>query len=131
MRSKETLLRLHRFKCEEKLRQAGEIELMITDFQRKGTELDLQIEMEEKRSGVSDPKHFSYSMTAKSIRDRKENLMRSLAGLKDQLARAQEALEDERSELRKIELMVEKQSGGRSPTVIPRTARAERSPIIS
>ena len=78
MRSKDTLLRLHRFRYDEKRRQVGEIEAMIADFRRKQDDLDLQIQAEEERSGVSDPEHFNYSMTAKALRGRRDNLLRSI-----------------------------------------------------
>jgi len=111
MRSKGTQLRLQRFKVEDKRRQVAEIDLMITDFKRKQGELDQQIEMEETRTGIADPGHFNYSMTAKAIRDRRANLDKSIAELEDQLAVAQEALEEDEAELRKIELMAEKEGG--------------------
>ena len=40
MRSRETLLRLHRFRTEEKRRQVADIEGMIQDFMRKYDDLD-------------------------------------------------------------------------------------------
>ena len=42
MRSRETLLRLHRFRTEEKRRQAADIDGMIQDFMRKFDDLDAQ-----------------------------------------------------------------------------------------
>ncbi len=55
MRSKDTLLRLHRFHVEEKRRQVGDIEMMMADFRRKQDDLDQQIAYEEQKNGVSDP----------------------------------------------------------------------------
>lgn len=115
MRSRETLLRLHRFRTEEKRRQVADIDGMILDFMRKYDDLDAQVKIEESRNGVSDPNHFNYSLSAKAARGRRENLMKSIAELKDQLADAQAALIDEERELRRAELLVEKEGGAQSP----------------
>ena len=113
MRSKDTLLRLHRFPVEEKRRQVGDIEMMMADFRRKQDDLDQQIAYEEQKTGVSDPANFNYSMTAKSIRNRRENLLATIGDLQDQLDRASEAVAEEESELRKIELLAEKDASHR------------------
>ncbi len=109
MRSKDTILRLQRFRFEEKRRQVFEIELMIADFKRKQDELDQQIAIEEGKNGVSDPKNFNYSMTAKALRLRRENMSHSMDDLKLQLSDAQAAFEETERELRKAELLVEKE----------------------
>ena len=74
MRSKNTYLRLQRFRSRNRRRQAQAIEAMIADFRRKQDDLDLQIAAEEHRNGVTDPGHFNYSMTAKSLRGRRDNI---------------------------------------------------------
>lgn len=111
MRSRDTLLRLHRFRTEDKRRQAADIESMIQDFMRKYDDLDAQVKIEEGRNGVSDPTHFNYSLSAKSARGRRDNLMKSIAGLRDRLAAAQESLAEEQTELRRVELLMEKEAG--------------------
>ena len=115
MRSRETLLRLHRFRTEEKRRQVADIDFMIQDFTRKFEDLDAQVKFEESRNGVTDPAHFNYSLSAKAARGRRDNLMRSIAELNDQLAEAQTALEAEEQDLRRVEMLAEKEQGGGSP----------------
>jgi flagellar FliJ protein len=115
MRSRETLLRLHRFRTAEKRRQVADITFMIQEFTRKFEDLDAQVSFEESRTGVSDPGHFSYSLTAKSARARRDNLMRSIAELRDQQAEAEAALAAEEQDLRRAELMAEKESQGAAP----------------
>ena len=112
MRSRETLLRLHRFRTEEKRRQVADIEFMIQDFTKKFDDLDGQVKFEESRTGVSDPSHFNYSLTAKSARARRDNLMRSIAELRDQLNEAQLHLANEEQELRRAEMLAEKEGMG-------------------
>lgn len=108
MRSKDSMLRLHRFKAEDKRRQVTEIEFMISDLQSKVEEFELQIAHEEKVSGVSDINHFNYSTTAKSIRVRADNIAQSVLGLNDQLEVAKAELEEVEADLRKIELLAQK-----------------------
>ena len=111
MRSRDTLLRLHRFRTQEKRRQTVDIEGMITDFMRKYDDLDIQVKIEESRNGVSDPAHFNYSLSAKAARGRRDNVMKSIGELKDQLAEARTALGEEEQELRRVEMLVEKEAG--------------------
>ena len=115
MRSRETLLRLHRFRTEDKRRQAADIDGMIQDFMRKYDDLDAQVKFEESRNGVTDPGHFNYSLSAKAARGRRDNLMRSIAELRDQLADAQAALAEEEQELRRAEMLAVKEGGSLSP----------------
>jgi flagellar protein FliJ len=119
MRSRETLLRLHRFRTEEKRRQVADIDGMIQDFMRKYDDLDAQVKFEESRNGVTDPTHFNYSLSAKAARGRRDNLMRSIAELRDQLADAQSALAEVEQELRRAEMLVEKEGGAPTPMFPP------------
>ena len=128
MRSRDTLLRLHRFRTEDKRRQAQDIDSMIQDFMRKYDDLDAQVKIEEGRNGVSDPAHFNYSLSAKAARGRRDNVMKSIAELKDQLTAARELLAEEQTELRRVEMLVEKEGGaiaampGGTPSLSPSPA---------
>jgi flagellar export protein FliJ len=117
MRSRETLVRLHRFRTEEKRRQVADIEAMIADLLKKYDELDGHVKFEEGRSGVTDPNHFNYSMAAKAARTRRDNLMKSIADLRDQHEAALAALADEEAELRKVELLAEKENALAQPSM--------------
>ena len=124
MRSRETLLRLHRFRTEEKRRQVADMEFMIQDFMRKYEELDAQMKFQESLNGVTDPSHFNYSLAAKAARGRRDNLMRSIAELRDQLADAQAALIHEEQELRRVEMLAEKDQQG-AASAMPLAAAAQ------
>ncbi len=108
MRSRDTLLRLQRFRVEERQRQLVDIEAMIAEFQRKEEELTHQIEAEEARSGIDDPGHFSYPTAAKAALARRENLRKSIGELQGQIDDARAALAADEAELRKLELLVER-----------------------
>jgi flagellar FliJ protein len=111
MRSRETLLRLHRFRTEDRRRQAADIDGMIQDLTKKYDELDSHVRFEESRNGVTDPANVNYSMAAKATRGRRDNLLKSIADLKDQKAAVVAQLADEEVELRKVEMLMEKESG--------------------
>jgi flagellar protein FliJ len=118
MRSRETLLRLHRFRTEDRRRQAADIDGMIQDLTKKYDELDSHVRFEESRNGVTDPANVNYSMAAKATRGRRDNLLKSIADLKDQKAAVMAQLVDEEAELRKVELLMEKESGASTAPAI-------------
>jgi flagellar protein FliJ len=119
MRSRDSLLRLHRFRTEDVRRQAADIDMMIQDLMRKHDDLEQHIKFEEQRSGISDPGHVNYSMAAKSSRVRLENLLKSVGELRDQHENMMERVKDEEGELRKVEMLVEKEGGSSKLSPMP------------
>lgn len=109
MKSRETLVRLHRFQVDEKRRQVADIEAMIADFRRMEQDLEHQITTEQERSGITDVTHFAYPTFAKAAMDRRNNLLSSIEELEQQLAEAKEEFSEVYSELKKYELMQEKE----------------------
>jgi flagellar protein FliJ len=83
MKSRETALRLKRFEADEKARNVADLEGMIRDFEGMAYDLERQIKAEEDRTGVRDPQNFAYSTFAKSARQRHENLLNSIEGLRE------------------------------------------------
>jgi flagellar export protein FliJ len=108
MKSRETLIRLKKFQVDEKRRQVMQIEGMIADFQRMASDLDREIHTEQDRAGIHDPAHYAYPTYAKAAMTRRENLTRSADELKGQLADAQAALAEAFEELKKVELLGER-----------------------
>ena len=108
MKSRDTLIRLKRFQVDEKRRQVAQIEMMIAEFERMAAELDEQILAEQKRSGISDVAHFAYPTFAKAAMARRDNLMESANELRGQLDAAQAALSEAVEDMKKIELMEER-----------------------
>ena len=105
MKSREGLLKFKRFQVEEKRRRVAQIEAMVAEFGRMAGDLDREIETEEKRAGISDPAHFAYPTYAKAARSRRDNLVNSAAELKDQLEDAKGQLEVAFEDLKKIEIL--------------------------
>jgi flagellar protein FliJ len=84
--SEQALIRLKDLQIDMARRQVAQIEAMITDFDCMLATLDNEIVAEESRTGIRDPAHFAYSILAKTTIARRNNLKRTLTGLKDELA---------------------------------------------
>jgi flagellar FliJ protein len=108
MKSRETLIRLKKFQVDEKRRKLAQIEGMIAEFERMATDLEREIRTEQDRAGIHDPAHYAYPTYAKAAIQRRENLKRSADELKTQLEDAKNALAEAFEELKKVELLDER-----------------------
>jgi flagellar export protein FliJ len=111
MSKRENLLRLARFKVTEKRRQVDQLQLMMAEFERMATELDVQINNEEKRSGITDTTHFAYPTFAKAARARRDNLVNSVGDLRIQMNAARISLEEAEAELSNAEKLEQRDNG--------------------
>ena len=59
---------------------------MINDLDSVVATLESEIEAEENRVGIRDPRHIRYSALAKATIARRDNLKRTVSSLKDELA---------------------------------------------
>ena len=108
MKSRETLIRLRKFQLDERRRRVAQIEAMIGDFERMAADLDREIKAEQDRAGIHDPHHFAYPTYAKAAMARRENLRRSAEDLRMQLEDAKAALDEANGEMKKVELLDER-----------------------
>lgn len=108
MKSRESLIRFRRFQVDEKRRHVTQIETMIADFERMAADLDKQIKDEQDRAGIHDVNHFAYPTFAKAAIQRRDNLKRSAAELQGQLEDARGQLADAFEELKKVEILEER-----------------------
>jgi flagellar protein FliJ len=108
MKSRDAVIRLKRFEVEEKRRKVAEIETMIGDFNQMAGDLDRQIAIEQDRAGISDINHYAYPTFAKAALQRRNNLMTSTVNLEAKIQAAREELETALEELKKIELLEER-----------------------
>ena len=108
MKSRETLIRLKKFQVDEKRRRVAQIEGMIADFQRMSVDLEREIQAEQDRAGINDPSHFAYPTYAKAAIQRRENLNRSTDELHGQLEEARGHLADAFEDLKKVEMLDER-----------------------
>lgn len=117
MKSRESLIRLKRFQVDEKRRQVMQIETMVDEFRRMMDELDRQIIIEQEKAGINDVTHFAYPTFAKAARTRRENLQTSIDDLMVQLERAQDDMATAVEELKKVELIEERDQARTSAAV--------------
>lgn len=108
MKSRETLIRLKKFQVDDKRRRVAQIEAMIAEFDRMAAELEREIQSEQERTGIHDPAHYAYPTYAKAAIVRRDNLKHSTEELRAQLVDAREALAEAYEELKKVELLDER-----------------------
>ena len=108
MKSRGTLIRLKRFQVDEKRRHVAQIEFMIADFERMMVDLDREIMYEQEKAGIHDESHFAYPTFARAAKNRRDNLKASADELREQLKEAQAALGEAFEELKKVELLEER-----------------------
>jgi flagellar export protein FliJ len=115
MKSRDTLIRLKRFQLEEKRRRVRQIEMMAAEFMRMSSELEREIAVEEKRAGISDPRHFAYPTYARAAASRRDNLKSSIAELTAQLEEAKAAELDAEAVLVKVEALENRDKAAERP----------------
>jgi flagellar export protein FliJ len=108
MKPRDTMIRLKRFQVDDRRRQFMQIEAMVAEFTRMAADLDREIQAEETRAGIKDTAHFAYPTYARAAAQRRDNLLRSSEELKEQLADAQRLMDEAEEELKKVELLGER-----------------------
>ena len=71
-------------------------------------DLEREIKIEQDRAGIHDPAHFAYPTYAKAATSRRENLKHSTDELRVQLDDAKAALGEAFEELKKVEMLDER-----------------------
>jgi hypothetical protein len=89
----ERLNRLRQIGFEATRQRVKQIEAMIADFERMASMLEADMRAEEDRTGIRDMGHFAYSTCARAMTQRRDNLKRSIAELRRQLADGKVALD--------------------------------------
>lgn len=108
MKSRESLIRLKRYQVDEKRRQVSQIEAMMADFARMASELDREVSIEQEKAGITDAGHYAYPTYAKAAAQRRDNLRESEDNLRGQLEAAQDELAEAVEDLKKVELLEER-----------------------
>ena len=122
MKARENLDRLKQFQVSDKRRQLLQLDMMIAEFERMASELELQIAAEEKKAGITDINHFAYPTFAKAARLRRDNLMNSQQDLLQQRTTAESLLAEAEAELSKAEALESRDARSRDAEVPLRSA---------
>jgi len=107
MKSRETLIKLHRFRADEAKTKLAGLESIRADLGRKVTELDNHLSEEGRRATENDIGRFAYPSFARSIRERKEKLASSIAEIERSIGEARIDLQEAFRDLKKFELAEE------------------------
>lgn len=107
MKSRETLIKLHRFRADEAKSKLGGLEMIRVDMGRKVAELDNHLSEEGRRATENDIGRFAYPSFARSIRERKDKLAASIAEIDRSIAEARIEVQEAYQELKKFELAEE------------------------
>ena len=107
MKSRETLIKLHRFRAYEAKTKLAGLEGIRADMGRKVVELDNHLSEEGRRATENEIGRFAYPSFARSIRERKEKLAASIAEIDRSIAEARIDLQEAYQELKKFELAEE------------------------
>ena len=122
MKSRENLVRLKQFQVNEKRRQLLQLDMMIAEFDRMAAELEVQINAEEKKAGITDLNHFAYPTFAKAARLRRDNLKNSQYDLAQQRSAAESLLAEAEAELSRAEMLESRDSKLRDADPAQRSA---------
>ena len=97
-----TLKRVKNFQIQAVRRKMAQIGSTIDDFELLDAELAREIKSIEIQSGISDPTNFSYSLIARAVMQRRENLRRSADELRKGLGETRQTLSEALIELEQM-----------------------------
>lgn len=107
MKSREGLVRLHRFRVEEIRKRLKSLDDMRGDLAKKMGDLETMVQEEQRRSINSDLGRLAFPSFARSIQARRENIQRTIDEVEKQAATVSEELQGAYRELKKYEIAVE------------------------
>ncbi|MCC6921302.1 MAG: flagellar FliJ family protein [Alphaproteobacteria bacterium] len=129
MKSRDTLLKLYKFRVDEAKTRLHGFEQMRADMTRKIVELEGHLSEESRRATENEIGRFAYPSFAKSIRERKDKLNASVLEVERSIAEARIALHEAFQDLKKLELAEESRQRRESEHLahVERTDADERS----
>lgn len=107
MKSRDTLIKLHRFRADEAKAKLAGLESIRAELERKNTELDTHLSEETRRATENEIGRYAYPTFARSIRERKAKIAASIAEIERSIAEARIQLHEAFQELKKFELAEE------------------------
>jgi septation ring formation regulator EzrA len=104
MKSREALVRLHRFRVDEIRKRLKSLDDMRGDLTKKMSDLETMMQEEQRRAAHSDLGRLAYPSFARSVQARRENIQRTLSEVERQAAQVTEELQAAYRELKKHEI---------------------------
>ena len=128
MKSRESLIRLHRFKVDEIRRRLKLLDDMRADLAKKMSDLEIMMQEEQRRAAHSDLGRLAYPSFARSVVLRRENIQRSIDEIEREAGQVTETLQSAYRELKKYEIAAEN-IGERERVEVARQVQAELDDI--
>jgi flagellar FliJ protein len=110
MKSREALIRLHRFRVDEIRRRLQSLDTMRADLTKKMSDLETMMQEEQRRAAHSDLGRLAYPSFARSVVARRENIQRSIDEVEKQAAGVTEELQGAYRELKKYEIAADSEA---------------------
>lgn len=110
MKSREALIRLHRFRVDEIRRRLKSLDDMRADLTKKMSDLETMMQEEQRRAAHSDLGRLAYPSFARSVVARRENIQRSVDEVEKQAATVTEELQGAYRELKKYEIAADSEA---------------------
>jgi flagellar export protein FliJ len=110
MKSREALIRLHRFRVDEIRRRLQSLDTMRADLTKKMADLETMMQDEQRRAAHSDLGRLAYPSFARSVVARRENIQRSVDEVDKQAAGVTEELQGAYRELKKYEIAADSEA---------------------
>ncbi len=99
------LIRLHRYKLDEKRMKVAELECLRENFQAKLRELEAEVASEQRLAAAKPEEAITYGAYVTAVIDRREKLNASLKGLESAMATALEEVSEAFREFKKYDLI--------------------------
>jgi flagellar FliJ protein len=110
MKSRDALIRLHRFRVDEIRRRLKSLDDMRADLTKKMADLETMMQEEQRRAAHSDLGRLAYPSFARSVVLRRENIQRSIDEVEKQAASVTEELQGAYRELKKYEIAADSEA---------------------
>ncbi len=110
MKSREALIRLHRFRVDEIRRRLQSLDTMRADLTKKMSDLETMMQDEQRRAAHSDLGRLAYPSFARSVVARRENIQRSIDEVEKQASGVTEELQAAYRELKKYEIAADSEA---------------------
>jgi flagellar FliJ protein len=110
MKSREALIRLHRFRVDEIRRRLQSLDGMRADLTKKMSDLETMMQEEQRRAAHSDLGRLAYPSFARSVVARRENIQRSIDEVEKQASGVTEELQAAYRELKKYEIAADSEA---------------------
>ena len=100
----DTLIRVHRWKLDERRRQLGELERLFERLGNEAARLVQELTREQQVAGTSPEASYAYAGYARDLIARRQKLAASIGEVETQLVVAREALAESYGEVKRYEI---------------------------